>query len=287
MYNLFISFDENSWEGTPFEIDLSRCAEYTDKELAEKYQDLTDNAVREIKRFPCIFGYEEPLKKNPKFGLIRSVTRRKSRVLVVYEIIELDLFLRHEDLAELAFKLDIIGRELNRTHWAIKDINLAEVLYSKGIILPQGIVRDTKSADITKHHFEVALSFPGDEREFVKSIAMYLERQIGPNSYFYDNNYKSQLARPSLDILLQQIYRDRSKLIVVFLGEKYQEKEWCGLEFRAIREIILNKQHEKIMFIRMDQGKVDGVFKTDGYIDAGSHTPEEIANFIVERIEVL
>ena len=187
----------------------------------------------------------------------------------------------------MSFKLDITGWELNRTHWAIKNINLSEELYTKGITLPQGIIRDTKSVDITKHQFEVSLSFPGDVRDYVETVARYLERHIGPNSYFYDNNYKSQLARPSLDILLQEIYRDRSKLIVVFLCKKYQEKEWCGVEFRAIKDIIFNRQHNKIMFIRMDDGEVDGIFKTDGYIDATKHIPEEIANFIVERAELL
>ena len=243
--------------------------------------------VREIKRFPCIFAYESPCEKAPKFGLIRALTKRRNIVNIEYEIIKLDTFINHNDLAQMSFKLDITGWELNRTHWAIKNINLSEELYTKGITLPQGIIRDTKSVDITKHQFEVSLSFPGDVRDYVETVARYLERHIGPNSYFYDNNYKSQLARPSLDILLQEIYRDRSKLIVVFLCKKYQEKEWCGVEFRAIKDIIFNRQHNKIMFIRMDDGEVDGIFKTDGYIDATKHIPEEIANFIVERAELL
>ena len=64
-------------------------------------------------------------------------------------------------------------------------------------------------------------------------------------------------------------------------------KKWCGVEFRAIKDVIFNKQHDRIMYLRMDEGKVDGVFNTDGYIDANTHTPEQIANFIVERIELL
>ncbi len=288
MYNLLVSADEKSWDGMPFEIDLSRCIrEYTDTEIVEKYQSLTEDVVREIKRFPCIFAYESPCEKAPKFGLIRALTKRRNIVNIEYEIIKLDTFINHNDLAQMSFKLDITGWELNRTHWAIKNINLSEELYTKGITLPQGIIRDTKSVDITKHQFEVSLSFPGDVRDYVETVARYLERHIGPNSYFYDNNYKSQLARPSLDILLQEIYRDRSKLIVVFLCKKYQEKEWCGVEFRAIKDIIFNRQHNKIMFIRMDDGEVDGIFKTDGYIDATKHIPEEIANFIVERAELL
>ena len=69
MYNLLVSADEKSWDGMPFEIDLSRCIrEYTDTEIVEKYQSLTEDVVREIKRFPCIFAYESPCEKAPKFG---------------------------------------------------------------------------------------------------------------------------------------------------------------------------------------------------------------------------
>lgn len=287
MYNLFVSADDNSWEGNPFEIDLSRCIrEYTDREIVEKYKDLTEAMIREIKRFPCLFAYENPCKKSPKFRLIRNVIKRRNLVSIEYDIIELDLFLTQQDLAKLSFRLDITGWELNRTHWAIKNINLAEELSVKGIILPQGIIRDSKSVDITKHIFDVSLSFPGDVRDYVESVARHLERQIGPNSYFYDNNYKAQLARPSLDVLLQEIYRHRSKLIVVFIGENYQDKNWCGVEFKAIRDVIFNKQNEKVMYIRMDDGKVDGIFNTDGYIDATNHRPEEIANFIIERTKL-
>jgi hypothetical protein len=287
MYNLFVSGDENSWEGNPFEIELSRCIrEYSNKEIVEKYQELTEGIIQEIKKIPCLFTYESRCKKAPKFGRIRNVIKRLNLVSIEYDIIELNPILTYQDLAELSSKLDIDKLELYRTHWAIKNINLAEELHVKGIALPQGITRDSKSVDITKHIFDVSLSFPGDVREYVELVARHLERQIGPNSYFYDNNFKAQLARPSLDVLLQDIYRDRSKLIVVFIGEQYQDKKWCGVEFRAIKDVLFNKQHNKIMYIRMDNGKVDGVFNTDGYIDATNHRPEEIASFIVERIEL-
>jgi hypothetical protein len=158
---------------------------------------------------------------------------------------------------------------------------------AKGIYLLQSSNRDSKVIDITRHHFDVSFSFPGEMRKNIEPIIAALENEIGKDAYFYDNNYKSQLARPSLDVLPQDIYGQRSKLIVVFLCEKYQEKEWCGLEFRVIREIIMERKHEKVMYVRMDYGKVDGVLKTDGYIDGRKHTPKEIAKFIKERIGLI
>lgn len=143
------------------------------------------------------------------------------------------------------------------------------------------------SINIRDHYFEVSLSFPGEHRAYVLSVANELENLLGKNTYFYDDNYKSQLATPNLDILLQNIYSSRSKLIVVFLSSEYEKKEWCGLEFRAIKEIIMERNDEKIMFIKMDTCKVSGVFKGDGYIDSKKESPIQVAGLIKERVGFL
>jgi hypothetical protein len=57
-----------------------------------------------------------------------------------------------------------------------------------------------------------------------------------------------------------------------------------GRALRAIREIILQRGYDRIMFVRLDDGEVDGVFRTDGYVDARRHSPAEIAHFIEQRV---
>lgn len=288
MYNLLVTHDSEAWNGDPFVLEVDRCIrEYTDQKITEKYGDLLQAQINELIRFPCIFACEAVCEKDPKFGLIREIVKRLGRVKINYEIINLNKFLTHSDLLEMLFDLDISDWEINRTHWAIKDVNLPKELIAKGIKLPQWITRDSKAVNITKHHFDVSISFPGEIRNDIEPIIAALESEIGPDAYFYDNNYRAQLARPSLDVLLQDIYGQRSKLIVVFLCEKYQEKEWCGIEFRAIKEIIMERKNEKIMYVKMENGKVDGVLKTDGYIDGRTHSPKEIAKFIKERIDLI
>ncbi|PKA23518.1 hypothetical protein CH381_25400 [Leptospira sp. mixed culture ATI2-C-A1] len=286
MYNLFVTSDDEDWNGDPFIMDVNRYLEYTDINIEKRFISLNNEIKNEVKRLPTIFAYENRCQLNPKFGLIKEITTRSKEIKIDYEIIKLPNFLNYHELNELSFELDIGKWELSRTHWAIKDINLSRELHNLKIEIPYGIYRDSKAVNITKHHFDVSFSFPGDIRKYVEGIASELEKLIGPNSYFYDNNYKAQLAQPRLDLLLQDIYRNRSKLIIVFLSHEYQKKEWCGIEFRAIQEIIMEKQNNKIMFIKMDEGKVDGVFKTDGYIDGRTHSPKEIANLIKERIDL-
>lgn len=287
MYNLLVSGNDESWNGDPWVIETNRCVrEYTDNAITTKYGDLTPDNVNDLRRFPCVFAYEAGHKKDPFFGVIRNVTSRQNESRIEYDIIDIAPFITAANLEEMAFELDIGKWEMNRTHWAVKDVDLAREVHAKGIVLPHWARTTTKAVDITKHQFKVGLSFPGEVRAYVESVAIQLERLIGPNSYFYDNNYVSQLARPQLDVLLQGIYGDRSELVVVFLCSDYQNKKWCGVEFRAIREIIMIKQHERVMFVRMDDGKVDGVFDTDGYVDGRQYSPADVARFIEERIEL-
>jgi hypothetical protein len=63
--------------------------------------------------------------------------------------------------------------------------------------------------------------------------------------------------------------------VVVFLSKEYEKKDWCGLEWRAIREIIMERENSahSVMFMRFDDAPVEGVFKHDGYIDLNAHSP--------------
>lgn len=135
--------------------------------------------------------------------------------------------------------------------------------------------------------FKVALSFPGEKREYVSKIVELIWPELDKDSMFYDFDYQSQLAKPSIDTVLQNIYRDNAELIVVFLCAEYVQKEYCGLEFRAIRDIIQAKEFDRIMYVRFNDAKVDGVLSIDGYIDANKFSEVEVSKFILERLSLL
>jgi hypothetical protein len=283
LYNLFVSGDENAWESNAAIFDLSRCIrEYTDKDLVEEYSNFSKDGIDDLKKIPCIFAYEDYCQKSAGIGFIKDITVRQLGVKIFFEKIG---EVPYETLHRLQFELDIRGFELNRTHWAIKKVNLYKELQPLGINL--NYIAINQPVDISKHYFDVSFTFAGESRDIVEQVMIELGKLVDKNRIFYDNNFISQLARPSLDILLQDIYRNRSKLIVVFLCEKYQEKAWCGLEFRAIRELIMEKEENKIMYIRLDTGHVDGVFRTDGYIDGTRFNAQQLAHFIEERLSFM
>lgn len=137
---------------------------------------------------------------------------------------------------------------------------------------------------IEERRFRVALSFPGQCRGYVEQISIRLASSLGTNRVFYDKDYQAQLARPDLDTLLQRIYHDQSDLIVIFLSKDYATSEWCGLEWRAVRDIIKRKRADQIMFVRFDDAPVEGALSIDGYIDARQYDAASVTRFIIERV---
>jgi hypothetical protein len=132
--------------------------------------------------------------------------------------------------------------------------------------------------------FCVALSFPGEYRTFVEAVATCLTAHLQRDQIFYDKWYEHELIRLNLDTYLQQIYRDNSELIVVFLCAEYEQKDWCGLEWRAIRDLIKKKRSSQIMLFRFDNTEIPGLFSIDGYAEVGNRSESEIASLILKRL---
>jgi hypothetical protein len=143
-----------------------------------------------------------------------------------------------------------------------------------------------KGATTGQRRFSVALSFPGEIRPFVKAVADKISKRIGKEKIFYDGYYEAELARLDLDTYLQSVYHDGSDLVVVFSCSEYEKKQWCGLEWRAVRDIIKQRRGQDVMIIRMDDTKLQGIYSIDGYIDAGKRSPGEIADLILARLNI-
>lgn len=135
--------------------------------------------------------------------------------------------------------------------------------------------------------FKVAVSFPGEKRTYVENTVNVLAELIGIKNIFYDNWYKAQLAQPGIDIILQNIYNKQTDLVVVFLCKEYNKKDWCGIEWRAIKDLINRKENNKIMLLTFDYGKIDGLYNsTDGMLDLRKHSEKKVAQIILERLSI-
>jgi hypothetical protein len=138
--------------------------------------------------------------------------------------------------------------------------------------------------------FRVALSFPGEKRTYVDAVASFLGDALSKDRVLYDYWHRAEFARPNLDTHLQRLYREESDLVVVFLCREYQEKEWCGLEWRAIRSLIQQRREGDVMLFRFDSAEIPGLFPGDGHVwlrePPDQMPPQEAAQDILKRLEI-
>lgn len=86
----------------------------------------------------------------------------------------------------------------------------------------------------TKHRFQVALSFAGEDRDFSESVANGLKSK--GISVFYDNDYQSELWGTYLPEKLREIYNTESRYCIIFLSASYKKK--CGQTMNDGRHLI-------------------------------------------------
>jgi hypothetical protein len=190
----------------------------------------------------------------------------------IQEWIEIETKVSHSDYNDLQKEiLELQNRILKNTN-QIKDLYL------------HIIVKEHSNNMRESNNFEIALTFAGENRNYVEQVATELELTLGKGKVFYDNFFQADLARLDLDVFLQDIYHNKSNFIVVFLSNNYSEKEWCGLEWRSIRDLIKRKEGEKIILVKMEDFNLDGIFSIDGYLSGISNNPEEISKLIIKRI---
>lgn len=282
MFNLFVTFKERAFDSLAYELDRGRFGEYTSDAMMKRFGALRPAAISKLKLLPCLFVYEAE-RGDACIGYLTDIRERTGTILVEYEFDKKIPPFPASKLSDLYMRLDIGRWEINRTHWAIKDEDLLKALATAGLIPANEAGTPQR---VEEMHFKVALSFPGEHRDYVEEVARELQTRLPARSVFYDRDFTAQLARPNLDTLLQHIYADNSDLVVVFLSENYEKKEWCGLEWRAVRELLKKKQDNSIMFMRFDLASVPGALSLDGYVDLASYTASEAAALILERVRL-
>jgi len=131
-------------------------------------------------------------------------------------------------------------------------------------------------------NYDVAFSFAGEDRQYADRLAGLLkEKGI---VVFYDAYERANLWGKDLYVHLQEIYRDRARYCVVFLSSAYADKLWTRHELRQAQERAFRECREYILPIRIDNTTIPGINETVGYVDVHTTPLEEIAEWLVEKL---
>lgn len=133
-----------------------------------------------------------------------------------------------------------------------------------------------------EYKYQVALSFAGEDREYVNKVAELLKEN--GISVFYDKFEQVDLWGKDLGIHFDYVYRRQSQYFIPFISTHYREKIWTHYEVRtAIARAIENKE-EYILPVKFDDTELDGIRSTLGYLDIRNTSPEELANKIIQKL---
>lgn len=126
MLNLLITSDSSAWTKTPAFMQPERClTEYIFPELKEKYSDLSNKSIDELKNIPCLFAYEKMHKLDAYIGYITNIDLYQKGIRIDYKLT--GQVIAFDDLMQMTDLLDMSTWEWNRTHWTLKKTNIKDL----------------------------------------------------------------------------------------------------------------------------------------------------------------
>jgi len=136
------------------------------------------------------------------------------------------------------------------------------------------------------YEYDVALSFAGENREYVEEVAIFL-KDFGVK-VFYDNFKQDEIWGKNLFEYLQDIYQNKAKYTIVFISNQYKNKKWTRHEYRSAQVRALNEiEQEYILPVKFDDTELPSLNENLAYISARNKTPKEIADFFINKIGLI
>lgn len=209
MFNFLVTAANGAWDQPGYEYSRVRFLEYTSDDIAESFRELKAAQLAALTELPCLFAYEgsdQPM----RVGSLKSVRLRDNgrSLLVVPEINPAIPPIPFKAIERLQSLLDIRSWELNRTHWAIKDEDLLQVLSDAGINLNKVPASKVSKANLPR---------PSDSPFQAGSVGAFIEHVLalnhGGREVFYRGHSNRTKYRLEPSILRKDdkgnyVYRD-------------------------------------------------------------------------------
>ena len=137
---------------------------------------------------------------------------------------------------------------------------------------------------MTGPKYQVALSFAGEQRDYVEEVARHLQsRSI---DVFYDGFEKVGLWGRSGAEAFHEAFAEKSAYVVMFISEAYVSKAWPNHERRSALSRMIEEKDEYILPVRFDDTRVPGLPTDVIYECARKHTPAQLATMIANKLGV-
>jgi len=131
--------------------------------------------------------------------------------------------------------------------------------------------------------YDVALSFAGEDRDYVRAVAESLRQK--DKRVFFDEFEKARLWGKDLYQHLNEVYKSKSQVCVIFASEQYAKKRWTSHELRSAQARAFAENTEYLLPVRLDDTSIPGLNETVGYLDGRETSPTELAALLIEKLD--
>jgi TIR domain len=179
--------------------------------------------------------------------------------------------------------------ELNKTQADLVDLGYPVRLQGQSKAQKEGLSAEAVAARRgsirqRKHKkYDVALSFAGENREYVHQVAQCL---VGLSvTVFYDSFEQVNLWGKDLAEHLGRVYSEDAHFVVMFASRHYATKAWPNHEKQFALSRHLKGEKGRILPVRIDDSEIPGIPPTMSYLDARVLTPEKLAELIRQKVD--
>lgn len=130
--------------------------------------------------------------------------------------------------------------------------------------------------------FDIALSFAGEDREYVDQVAHILKGK--GISLFYDKFEEANLWGKNLYDYLSDIYQNKALYTIMFISENYNKKLWANHERQSMQSRAFQENQEYILPVRFDETEIPGLLPIIGYISLKDKSPADFSEVICKKL---
>ena len=134
----------------------------------------------------------------------------------------------------------------------------------------------------SSREFDVALSFAGEDRNYVDQVANLL--RDGGVKVFYDLFEEANLWGKNLYDYLSDIYMNKALYTIMFISKPHAEKLWPTHERQAMQARAFQEHQEYILPARFDDTPIPGVLPTVGYISLAGRDPRNFVEIVQKKL---
>jgi len=135
---------------------------------------------------------------------------------------------------------------------------------------------------VTPFEYDIALSFAGENRNYVQIIANTLKNNLV--NVFFDEFQQAKLTGSYLPTYLDETYGSKSEWCAVFHSQFYTAKAYPRLEFKGMLSGMLRQQRDYVIPVRLDDTSLPGQWADIGYIDGRHFSTDQVSELLLQKI---